>query len=443
VLGREPMPETYSPTARSDSFKTLGARFAWGIADQALSSLTNFALGLLAARSLGPSEFGAFGIAFAIYVVLLGTSRTISGDPMVIRFSSTASELWRRAAGCATGSAISVGIVAGAACLLLAQSVHGTLSSTLVALGLILPGVLLQDAWRFAFFARGSGSAAFFNDLLWAILLFPSLTVLLMQHGASPASLLLVWGGAGTIAGLVGGIQASVLPKPERIFSWFREHSDLIPRYVAEFAVTTGTSQIIVFLVGALAGLSEVGAIRGGQLLFGPLNILILSAGLVAIPEGVRFLRKSEASLRRFCMVYASLLGGSALGMGIVAWTLPPSIGAAILGKNWGPAHGVIIPLMLSTFGSAVTMGAGVGLRALAASRLSLRARLFVAPITLAAGSVGAALRGARGAAWGLAVALLLGAVIWWHHFSTGLQQNEGAQREAEMEVVRDSPFSP
>jgi O-antigen/teichoic acid export membrane protein len=437
------MSEAYSPTVRSESFKNVGARFAWGMADQALSSLTNFSLGLLAARNLGPSEFGAFGIAFAIFVVLLGTSRTISGDPMVIRFSSTASELWRRAAGCGTGSAISVGIVAGGACLLLAQFVRGTLSSTLIALGLILPGLLLQDAWRFAFFARGSGSAAFFNDLLWAILLIPSVAVLLMQHAPSPASLLLVWGGAGTIAGLVGGIQASVLPRPERIFSWFREQSDLIPRYLGEFGVTTGTSQIIVFLVGALAGLSEVGAIRGGQLLFGPLNIVFLSSNLVAIPEGVRFLRVSEASLRRFCMVYAGLLGGTALAVGIVAWSLPPSIGAAILGKNWGPAHGVVIPLMLSTFGSAVMMGAGVGLRALAAPRFSLRARLFVAPIALAACSVGAALHGARGTAWGLAVAFLLGAIIWWHHFSAGLQQNERPPREAEMEPLRKSPLSP
>jgi O-antigen/teichoic acid export membrane protein len=437
------MAEAYSPTTRSESFKSVGARFAWGMADQALSSLTNFLLGLLAARSLGPSDFGAFGIAFAIYVVLLGTSRTISSDPMVIRFSSTDSEMWRRAASWGTGSAISIGIVAGAACLLLAQSVRGTLSSTLVALGLMLPGLLLQDAWRSAFFARGSGSAAFLNDLIWAIVLFPSITVLLMEHAASPASLLLVWGGAGTIAGLVGGIQASVLPRPLRFFSWFREHSDLIPRYLGEFGVTTGTSQVILFLVGALAGLSAVGALRGGQLLFGPVNILFLSANLVAIPEGVRFLRVSEASLRRFCKVYAGLLGGTAVAVGVVAWTLPPSIGAAILGKNWEPAHAVVIPLMLSTFGSAVMMGAGVGLRALAAPRFSLRARLFVAPMALAAGLVGAALRGARGTAWGLAIAFLLGAIIWWHHFSAGLQQNEASRREAETEPIGRSSLSP
>jgi hypothetical protein len=39
-----------------------------------------------------------------------------------------------------------------------------------VALGFGLPGILLQDSYRFAYFAQGRGDKAFVNDLLWAVL---------------------------------------------------------------------------------------------------------------------------------------------------------------------------------------------------------------------------------------------------------------------------------
>ena len=33
-------------------------RLGWGVADQGISSLSNFALGIVAAKSLDPTEFG-------------------------------------------------------------------------------------------------------------------------------------------------------------------------------------------------------------------------------------------------------------------------------------------------------------------------------------------------------------------------------------------------
>ena len=39
-------------------------RLGWGVADQGISSLSNFALGIVAAKSLDPTEFGAFTLAY-------------------------------------------------------------------------------------------------------------------------------------------------------------------------------------------------------------------------------------------------------------------------------------------------------------------------------------------------------------------------------------------
>ena len=55
-------------------------RLGWGLADQALSSVTNFVLGSLVARALPPGEFGAFSIAF-VNTRAFGASRALASEP--------------------------------------------------------------------------------------------------------------------------------------------------------------------------------------------------------------------------------------------------------------------------------------------------------------------------------------------------------------------------
>lgn len=63
-------------------------RFGLGVADQILSSATNFALGVFAAHVLDVPQFGAFALAFASYNLAIGASRAINSEPLTVRFSS-------------------------------------------------------------------------------------------------------------------------------------------------------------------------------------------------------------------------------------------------------------------------------------------------------------------------------------------------------------------
>jgi len=56
-----------------------------------------------------------------------------------------------------------------------------------VALGVVLPAMLLQDSWRFAFFAAGRGSRAFLNDVCWTIALVPALIWVRGSNSAGPS----------------------------------------------------------------------------------------------------------------------------------------------------------------------------------------------------------------------------------------------------------------
>lgn len=115
-----------------------------------------------------------------------------------------------------------------------------------------------------------------------------------------------------------------------------------------------------------------------------------------------------------------------------------------VLGENWGLAEEVDVPLSISMAASGVIMGAGIGLRALAAADLSLRARLLVAPLLLGASLGGAARWGARGAAWGFALAYGIGSFIWWRFFATGLRRyRDGGSASAEAPMEPTEPDIP
>ena len=81
-------------------------RLGWGLADQALSSLTNFALAVLVARTVGTAELGAFGLAFTTYTITLGATRALCSEPLTVRYSATGEAEWREGASAATGIAL-------------------------------------------------------------------------------------------------------------------------------------------------------------------------------------------------------------------------------------------------------------------------------------------------------------------------------------------------
>lgn len=81
---------------RSRAVRAMAGRLSWGLGDQAVSSLTNFVVGLYVARSLGATAFGVFSIAWVTYGVILNVSRGLATDPLMVRFSGVTRRRWRR-----------------------------------------------------------------------------------------------------------------------------------------------------------------------------------------------------------------------------------------------------------------------------------------------------------------------------------------------------------
>ena len=87
-----------------------------------------------------------------------------------------------------------MGLTVGAIILAVAALLSGTTRMAFLALGLTLPGLMLQDSWRYSFFALGRGGQAFLNDTVWAVALIPALVLLRETGHANVFWFVFAWG---------------------------------------------------------------------------------------------------------------------------------------------------------------------------------------------------------------------------------------------------------
>ena len=412
-----------SSSVRAHGPAGLVRRVGWGVMDQAVSSLGNFALGICAARALPPEEFGAFSLAFITFSFAVGASRGVSTDPLMVRFSGQEMPGWRRAVGSASGTALNVGLLAAVCCLTVGLLGDGLVAANFVALAAGMPGILLQDSYRYALFSRGQGHRAFVNDLVWTLLQCAGLAVLFSQDRVSGPACLLVFGASATVAAAFGWWQTGLAPRPARTRSWLGENRSLGGRYLIENVALGGARQLQMFALGALAGLAAVAQQRAAEILMGPFLILLAGVGQVSVPEARQVMLRDPTRLRRFCVTLGAVQAAVAATWAVAAMViLPWGLGELLLKDLWEPAQKLLIPLTLiyclGYFHAAMT----AGLRALGASRRSLTAQLTTSSLFALLGAVGAAMGGAWGAAWGVVIGLSVGLVTWWVQLGRGVR---------------------
>lgn len=426
--------ETTTPAPPAGSARrALAGRLSWGLADQAASSLSNFVVGIYVARSLGPAAFGVFSLAWVTYGVVLSVARGLATDPLVVRFSGVPDASWRGAVARSSGTALGVGATVGAACLAVGLALGGSVGTAFACLGVLLPGLLLQDAWRYAFFAAGTGRKAFVNDLVWGVALVPALVV--AARAGSVAAYLLAWGGSAAVAAVYGCVQSGIRPRPAGVRAWLRDHRDLGYRYLVENVGVSGASQLRAYGLGAIVGVGAVGVVRGAELLLGPFLALLMGLSLVTVAEAARVLRRTPHRLGRFCLLLGGAQAVAALLWGAALLLMPDRLGALVLGDVWGSASALIVPVTLGVAGAGLGTGAAAGLRALAAARRSLRSQLFASACYVIGGLGGAAVAGTSGSAWGVAAATVTASAVWWLQLRSALRE----RRQNSIPEVRTS----
>lgn len=376
------------------------------VLDQAASSATNILVLVLAARLSSASGFADFSMVYVAFSVLLGLNMAYVGQSVVLEKGERLGAVCRSAVGF-TGVASAA---AGALLVLVGLALPGPAGRAFLALGLVLPLVLLQDGLRYCFSALRVPERALAADALRLVCVLAALAV--QPQGASAGRLVLVWGlsalpalalGLWLLRPYVRGVRADLRPYVRR--------GHLGQRFVVEFAVGNGSSQLAVLGLGVFATPLAVGALRGATTLFGPLNVLFNSANAFGPPVVGR------ASGKRGVVRLTALMGGAlallGAGWGAVLYALPDRVGRRLLGDTWEAAAA----LLPATGAQYAVMGLGtcalLTLRVLnPKATLSLQVVFSLLSVGLLVG--GYVLWGVAGAAWGLALGSAAKAGAGW-----------------------------
>jgi O-antigen/teichoic acid export membrane protein len=396
----------------------------WGVLDQAVSSLTNFAVSFLLAHTLAPAQFGAFSLTYITYGIALNTSRGLSTDPLLVRYSGVEVSRWRRATGMAAGTAVVVGLIAGSLSLVAAFIMGGTTGEGFLALGLTLPGLMLQDSWRYCFFAMGRGPHAFLNDTIWAVFLLLGLAIMHVTGHTDVFWAVLAWGSSACVAAAFGPLQAGVMPKVLHAWAWVHIQRDLGPRYLLEGVVYNGAVQVRAYATSGLLGLAVLGYLAASVTIFGPINILSMAMGLVIIPEAARIMRRAPERLALFCAAVSTAMSVITLLWGLTLLVgMPRGLGHILLGSIWHPTYPLVLPSVVSAVAGTAGMGTGAVLHALGAARKTLRLALFNMVTLVSLSVAGAELLGAPGVVWGTAVAMWIATIVSWWQLHVALRE--------------------
>ncbi len=391
----------------------LGGRAGWILADQAVSSLANAALSIVVARTVSPTEYGAFALAFSIYTFAVAVSQASSGQVVMIRYSAATGELRTRVAASAGGTAVTLGLASAGVVVLASLPLGVPLRDVLLATGVLLPALMLQDTWRTVFVSRGTPRHAFTNDLLWTVLQAVLIGALLVLGAERALWYVLAWGLAALAAAVWGVRQAQAVPDVRATRRFVLDHRDVVLPSVANAAAILGATQVAFVLMAAVASVETVGAIRAAQTLLGPLNIVGFALSSFAVPEIVR-----HDLGRRGHTVAALVLSGVMvvvdLAWGAVLLLLPQAAGEALLGETWDAARRALPGLVVFTACIGATVGATAVMRALARATYAFWTSAMLGPLVVALSVTGAWRYAETGAAWGLAAAAALVVAPAW-----------------------------
>lgn len=284
---------------------------SWSVMDQALFAGANAVLNVALARALGPHDFGAYSVAFSIYLLAFPVHGAFLVEPMLVLGAGAYRASWPRYLSIVLRGhwAVSLGVatVLAAAGATMRAIRSDVLADTLLVLAIAAPFLLFQVLLRRACYAVHRPRLAALSSAAYFVLLMAGLAAVHVREALTPTSALLLMACAslGSVAWLAPALKAARL-RP----GWSEHGREILARHVryGRWAVGYRFLQWIpgnyAFLVLPLFGsLGATGTLRAVRVLFMPLAQATSAFGAVIVPSlagtrhGGRFREKASALL--------------------------------------------------------------------------------------------------------------------------------------------------
>jgi O-antigen/teichoic acid export membrane protein len=378
------------------------------IADQGVNSLSNFALVAFAAGASSATEFGRFSVAYAFLIFFLGGARALVGETALVHESASLGRqgsLRREIVGASVPAAVIGALLLGAISFFVPADARWVWLA--LAAGTFF--AVIQDAYRYVALVEGRNVVALWLDVVWTVPAVAAMAVLSAARAGAPW-VVVAWT-AGAVLSIGGGaIALRAFPDIAGGWRWVRSHGSSSFRYLGEFASLNGSTLAVWVLLTPLVGAAGVGALRGAQLLFAPLNTIFTALRIAMIPELTRTAGTRRHRARLFELAGILIVGGTVWST--IVLLLGDDVGRALLGETWVEAEGlrvifVVQYILMAAYTLVLTI-----FRVRKLNRSSTLMRIVLAGLTLIAPLALAFWVGASGAAWGFALAVGGAAVV-------------------------------
>lgn len=378
--------------------------------DQAIAGASNVLIAILAARLLAVASFGLFGIVFLVYVSVVGVSRALVSDPLLVH-PVEAQERSDEVIGtaCLLGSGLGIVVlVAGLAVGLWAAQ----LGAALMCLAVCVPLLILQDVGRYLGFATQRPLTAVVLDSCWLIVLIAAVPALVVFDARTLTWFIVAWAGSGAATGLLtvwmyreGGIRLDL--------SWLRFTWMFSWRYLISYTSTQSSALASSGAIAGIAGARALGGVQGASLLVRP----FVTFQVAAVAAGVGEISRSGAAgrrVRRLCMKTSAFTTGIAALNLVAMLALPDRIGHVILGATWEAAQPMLLPTGVQILFLGVIAGARAGLLGMRSVKQAMAIDVVGTVLCVAAAVCGALVHGVLGALWATAMVQAGLAIAWW-----------------------------
>jgi glycosyltransferase involved in cell wall biosynthesis/O-antigen/teichoic acid export membrane protein len=351
------------PSARSPWL----SRGVWTVLDQGSFAGANFVVNVLLARWLAPEGYGAYTVAYTLFLLVGVVHAGLLAEPMLVfgagRFEPRLERYLRIVLSGHLRFALAAGVVLGLGAVWAWTSGEPILGHALAAFAVGQAAILFQWAMRSACYVRTRPRVAATSGFVYATLVVGGVAALKAAGWLNEATGIGLMATASLVAGLIIAARLGIPLRRDADPDLAREAVARHRQY-GGWAVGTGVLEwfhgFLPFLLLPLwAGLGETGALRALFNLVLPILHLFHAASNLLVPA---FVQAEAAGTRaRTARTVALIFGSATLAFSVAVWTLGPRILHALYDGQYDAYAGLlwivaVLPVALAVSNVAQAM---------------------------------------------------------------------------------------
>jgi O-antigen/teichoic acid export membrane protein len=402
--------------SRSKTAARWATKGGLAILDQGLISGSNFLIGILLARWLVPAEYGAFSLAFAVFLLLSYVYQSLLSEPQAVFAGSAYRQCLRGYLKALLGIQLVVtvfGIVllGGSAGVVYAMGKAQGLPGALAGVAIASPCILFFWLLRRSYYMNLAPGRATVGAFVYFVLVNGGLFVVYKKSAVTPFSayLLMAIGALGTGLFLLSQVKKALPPdtcEPPTAAQAWHKHWEY-GRWALAVSVVTWIPYYMYYpLVSAFSGMAQAGQLKALMNLSLPLEQSYTALSILFLPYAARVCREKGISssgplVRRITLLFV---------VGAVAyWAVLIPFKTTVFHILYGGKYMEVAPLLpyvaLGTTLWSAAFGPAIMLRAIESPDSIFYARIVASVLSLAIGVPATRAFGLWGVVWSIIVA--------------------------------------